>query len=76
MTLSLEDIFFEKMQGGQIDHPPSRFRVNFIKFIVLLFTFLVILFAQYKVCMIRGISFSKFSGVLPTFTGRNAIGNC
>ena len=26
-TLSLEDIFFEKPQGSQID-PPSRFRVK------------------------------------------------
>ena len=29
-TLSLEDTFFEKPQGGQID-TPSRFRVNFYK---------------------------------------------
>ena len=28
-TLSLEDTFFEKPQGGQID-PPSRFRVKIV----------------------------------------------
>ena len=37
-TLSLEDTFFEKRQGGQID-PPSRFRVPLGKLLVFLKNF-------------------------------------
>ena len=48
---------------------------NFIEFIVLLYTFLVISFARYKEYIICLISFSKFSDVLPTFTCARAIGN-
>ena len=49
--------------------------LNFIEFIILLYTFLVISFSQYKEYMICLISFSKFSDVLPTFTCAIAIGN-
>ena len=48
---------------------------NFIEFIILLCTFLVISFARYKECIICLISFSKFSDVLPGFTCASAIGN-
>ena len=48
---------------------------NFIEFIILLYTFSVICFAWHKECIIRLISFSKFSDVLPTFTCAKAIGN-
>ena len=48
---------------------------NFIAFIKLLYTFLVISFARYKEYMIRLISFSKLSDVLPAFICANAIGN-
>ena len=37
---------------------------NFITFIILLYTFLVISFTAYKDCMIWWISFSKFPDVL------------
>ena len=48
---------------------------NLIEFIILLYKFLVIYFAQsqkYSICM---ISFCKFSDVLPVFTWASAIGN-
>ena len=48
---------------------------NFIEFIILLYTFLVISFAWYKEYIICLISFSKFSDVLPAFTCASAIGN-
>ena len=48
---------------------------NFIEFIMLLNTLLVIAFAQYKEYKICLISFSKFSDVLPAFTCASAIGN-
>ena len=48
---------------------------TFIEFIILLYTFLVISFAQYKECIICLISFSKFSDALPAFTYASAIGN-
>ena len=48
---------------------------NFIEFIILIYTFLVISFAQYKEYIICLISFSKFSDVLPAFTCARAIGN-
>ena len=48
---------------------------NFIEFIILLNTLLVIAFAQYKEYKICLISFSKFSDVLPAFTCASAIGN-
>ena len=48
---------------------------NFIEFIILLYTFLVISFARYKEYMICLISFSKFSDVLIDFTCARAIGN-
>ena len=48
---------------------------NFIEFIILLYNFLVISFAQHKEYMICLISFSKFSDVLPAFTPASAIGN-
>ena len=46
----------------------------FTEFIILLYTFLVISFAQYKayICL---ISFSKVSDVLPALTCERAIGN-
>ena len=40
---------------------------NFIEFIILLYTFLVFSFAQYKKYMVWRISFSKFSDVLSVF---------
>ena len=43
--------------------------------IILLYTFLVISFAQCKEYMICLISFIKFSDVLPAFAGASAIGN-
>ena len=46
----------------------------FIKFIILLWTFLVISFAQYKECIIWRISYSKFSDVLPAFICASASG--
>ena len=41
---------------------------DFIEFIILLHTFFATFFSQYKKHMIWGISFSKFSDVLPAFT--------
>ena len=48
---------------------------NFIEFIILLYTFLVIYFDRYKEYIICLISFSKFSDVLATFTCASAIGH-
>ena len=48
---------------------------NFIEFIVLLYTFLVISFAPHKEYMVCLISVRKFSDVLPAFTCARAIGN-
>ena len=48
---------------------------NFIKFIMLLYVFLVISFARYREYIICLISLSKFSDVLPVFTFSRAIGN-
>ena len=48
---------------------------NFIEFIILLYTFLVIYFAEYKEYMIWWIWFSKFSAALPAFTCAIATGN-
>ena len=45
-----------------------------IELIILLHTFLVISFAQYKEYIICQISFSKFLDVLPAFTCVRAIG--
>ena len=46
---------------------------NFIKFITILYASLVTLFPQYKEYIICLIPFSKFSGVLPSFTCARAI---
>ena len=48
---------------------------NFIEFIILLYTFLVIFLARFKECMIWRILSSKFSDVLPTVTCARAIGS-
>ena len=48
---------------------------NFIEFIILLYTFLVILFAQYKEYIIWWITFINFSDVLLAFTCASAIGD-
>ena len=48
---------------------------NVIKYMILLYTFLVICFAGYKEYIICLISFSKFSDVLPAFTCARTIGN-
>ena len=48
---------------------------NFIEFIILLYTFLVISFSQYKKYIICLISFSKFSDVLPAFTCASTSSN-
>ena len=48
---------------------------NFIEFIILLYTFLVISFAQYKEYMICLSLFSKFLDVLIAFTCARAVGN-
>ena len=48
---------------------------NFIEFIILLYTFLVISFVQYRKYINWLISFSKFSDVLPAFNWASAIGN-
>ena len=48
---------------------------NFIEFIMLLYTFLVISFARYKEYINCMILFSKFLDVLPAFTCASAIGN-
>ena len=48
---------------------------NFYEFIIMLYTFLVISFAQYKEYVICLISCNKFSDVLPAFTCARAIGN-
>ena len=48
---------------------------NFLEFIILLNTFLVISFARYKKYMICVISFGKFSVVLLAFTCTRAIGH-
>ena len=47
---------------------------NFIKFIILLYNFLVTSFSRYKKYMIWRILFSKFLDVLPSFTFETAIG--
>ena len=46
-----------------------------MEFIIVLYTFLVIYFAEYKVYMICLNSFSKFSDVLPAFTYASDIGD-
>ena len=46
---------------------------KFIELIILLYTFLVIYFAQYREYMISQISFSKFSDVFSAFTYARAI---
>ena len=48
---------------------------NLIEFIILLYTFLIVSFPQYKKYIIFLISFSKFSDVLPSFTCATATGN-
>ena len=48
---------------------------NFIEFIILLYTFLVILFAQYKEYIIWWITFINVSDVLLAFTCASAIGD-
>ena len=48
---------------------------GFIECIILLYTFLVISFVQYKEYIIGLISFFKFSNVLHDFTCASAIGN-
>ena len=48
---------------------------NFVKFIILLYTFLAISFARYKEYEIYLILFSTFSDVLPAFTCASPIGN-
>ena len=48
---------------------------NFIEFIILLYTFLVISVAQYKEYITCLIVFIKFSNVLPAFTCANIIGS-
>ena len=48
---------------------------TFIKFIILLHTFLATAFARYKEYLICLISFSKFSYVLTAFTCARAIEN-
>ena len=48
---------------------------NFIEFIILLYTFLVICFAGYIEYIICLILFSKFSDILLAFTCASAIGN-
>ena len=48
---------------------------TFIEFIILLYTYLLISFAQYKEYVNCLILFSKFSDVLPAFTCARAIGN-
>ena len=40
-----------------------------------LYIFLVVSFAQYKEYIVCLISFSKFSDILPAFTGASAIDN-
>ena len=47
---------------------------TFIEFIILLYSFLVISFVQYKEYMIWQISFSKFSDVLTALTCTRAMG--
>ena len=48
---------------------------NFIKFIILLYTFLVISFIRYKEYITWWSPLSEFSDVLPAFTFASAIGN-
>ena len=48
---------------------------NFIEFIILLHTFIVISFAQYKEYIICLISFSRFPDVLPAFTCAGVVCN-
>ena len=50
-------------------------RDNFIEFIILFYTFLVISFAWYKEYITFLISLRNFSHVLPAFTCTSAIGN-
>ena len=53
----------------------THFVLYFTEFVILLYTFLVISFVRYKDYMIRRISFSKFSDVLPAFTCASVICN-
>ena len=53
----------------------STLHYNYIKLVMLLYTFLVIYFSQYKKYIIWMISFSKFSDVLLGFTYSSAISN-
>ena len=45
----------------------------FIELVILLYTFLVICYAEYKEYIISRILFSKFSDVLPVFTCARVI---
>ena len=47
----------------------------FSEFIMLLYTFLVIYFSQYKKCIIWRISFSNFSDVLSALTYARGVGS-
>ena len=48
---------------------------DLIEFIILFYTFLLLIFARYKKNMIYLISFDNFSVALPAFTYASAIGN-
>ena len=53
----------------------SILHYNFVEFVILLYTFLVVSFACYREYIICLISFSKFSDVLPPFTCAKGIDN-
>ena len=86
LSLALKFILLERLSNN-LWHPDvllflelknillSILYYNFIELIMLLYTFLLISFAQYKQYMICLISFRKFSGVLSPSTSVSAIGS-
>ena len=85
LSLLFKCIFSEKLSNSLLGSDALLFLefintvsilfYNFVELIVLLHTFLVISFAQYKEYIICMISFSIFSDVFPAFTCESTIDN-
>ena len=79
--LILSERLSNSLQGSDVLLFPEFINIvsilfyNFIKFIISIYTFLVISFARYKKYIICLISISKFSDLLHVFTCTSAIGN-
>ena len=79
--LILSERLSNSLQGSDVLLFPEFINIvsilfyNFIKFIISIYTFLVITFARYKKYIICLISISEFSDLLHVFTCTSAIGN-